>query len=281
MRKLGLVVLALAATASACSAQSPAAAPPAPVAETLEEAYRQALALSPLPYEVENQHRYWTTASDDMRSSEENYLEDLQARIRLDQKAATVRTTPEALNTCVDVVMKSCDVTSAGFLSAGDQGRLWWQIQAGFTDDDGVGGGVVVFEEGADGELKPILWTFEGAQYETPSLEPHGDGQWLLIVPGISRGTGSGGMTVMMLWRDGAWRPVDMDWQSRAGDLLGGMQVWHQPRWAFPRLVASSPLWRDRDAGCCGTGGTAEMEFEIVDDRLTLISAEITPPRAG
>lgn len=177
--------------------------------------------------------------------------------------------------------MKRCDVTGAGFLSAGDQGRLWWQIQAGFTEGDGVGGGVMVFEERADDELKPILWTFEGAQYETPSLERHDDGQWLLFVPGISRGTGSGDTSVMMLWREGKWRPVDMDWEGRVGAQLGGMEVWHKPRWAFPRLMASSPLWRPGDGGCCGTSVTAEMEFDIFDDQLTLINAKITRVPAG
>lgn len=281
MRKIGLMILALVATTSACNVRKPDAAAPTPVAQTLEEAYLQALALSPLPYEVERDQQVWTGAAVDMRFSEQNYLVSLQARIRQDQKAGAVRTKPEALDTCIDVVMMGCEVTSAGFLSAGDQGRLWWQIQTGFTEEDGVGGGLIVFEETIESELKPILWTFEGAQYETPSLERQGDRDWLLIVPGISRGTGSGDMTVMMLWRDSRWRPVDTNWQSRVGDQLKGMEVWHQPRWAFPRLVASSPLWRPGDAGCCGTGGTADMEFDIIDERLTLIEANISPPPAG
>ena len=276
MRIITLAILALAVATSACNAQT-TPEPEAPVADTVEGAYRQALAASPLPYEIENEHRYWTTAPADQRSDETSYLEELQRRIRQDQKASAARTTPAALNTCLDVVLKSCGVQSAGFLSMGDAGRIWWQIQDGFTDEDGVGGGVVVFEEVAGGQLKPILWTFEGSRYENPYLEPHGDGQWLLIVPGISRGTGSGDMTVMMNRRDGGWHAVDMDWTSRVGDRLGGFETRHQPRWLFPRLTAWSQLWRADDGNCCGTAGSVEMDFEVIDDRLTLTDAEITP----
>ena len=275
MRIISLAILALSAATSACNAQT-SEPQEGIVADTLDGAYRQALTLSPVRYEVENDHRYWTTAPADQRLDEASYVAGLQERIRQDQKASAARTTAAALNTCVDVVMKSCTVRSAGFLGMGDAGRIWWQIQDGYTDEDGVGGGVMIFEEEAGGGLKPILWTFEGSRYENPYLEPHGDGQWLLIVPGLSRGTGSGDMTVMMLHRDGVWRAVDMDWQSRVGDKLGGFEARHQPRWLFPRLEAWSPLWRADDANCCGSAGSAEMKFDVVEDRLTLANAEIT-----
>lgn len=281
MRTIILAILALAAATSACgaapTAEQTSGAPEAAVADTVDGAYRQALALSPLAWEVETEHRYWTTAPADQRADEASYVADLQARIRQDRKASAIRTTPTALNACVDVVLKGCAVRGAGFLGMGDDGRIWWQIQDGFTDEDGVGGGVVIFEEIEGGELKPILWTFEGSRYESPYLEPDGDGQWLLIVPGLSRGTGSGDMTRMMVHRADGWHAVDMDWQSRAGDKLGGFETRHQPLWRFPRLVAWSPLWKADDGACCGTAGMVEMEFDVVDDRLTLIEADITP----
>ncbi len=271
MRTITLAILALAAATSACGAaptvEQASGAPEAAVADTVDGAYRQALSLSPLGWEVEGEHRYWTTAPADQRSDEASYVADLQARIRQDRKVSAIRATPAALNACVDVVLNGM----------GDEGRIWWQIQEGFTDEDGVGGGVVIFEEIEGGELKPLLWTFEGSRYEAPLLEPHGDGQWLLIVPGISRGTGSGDMTRMMVRRADGWHAVDMDWQSRVGDRLGGFETRHQPRWRFPLLEAWSPLWKADDGNCCGTAGSVEMEFDVVDDRLTLIEAELTP----
>ena len=78
---------------------------------------------------------------------------------------------------------------------------------------------------------------------------------------------------------DGRWRPVDIHWQDRAGDLLKGFEVRHQPRWRFPELSAWTPLWRPQDANCCGEGGDAGLDFDIVDDRLTLTSVNMR--RAG
>lgn len=246
-----------------------------PLATTVEGAYRQALAVTPMPYAVESAHRYWVTAPANERGDDRYYVEELQRRIAQDRKARAVRTVVEALDDgCVDIVLKGCSVTAGGFVQGGDK-RLWFQIQDGFTEEDGVGGGVVIFEQEAGGALKPIYWTFEGARYEAPMLTPDGEGRWLLIAPGISRGTGSGDMTVMLLWRDGQWRPVDIFWQARAGDLLQGFEVRHQPRWRFPELSAHTPLWRPKDGNCCGEGGEAFLSFEIIDDRLTLTEADI------
>ena len=277
MRLLTVSILALSAALAACG-QAPTAEAQEPLATTVDGAYQQALAVTPMPYEVEAEHRYWTTAPAGERGEDSYYIEDLQRRITADRKARAARTTVEALDDgCVDIVLKGCSVASGGFVQGGDQ-RLWFQIQNGFTDEDGVGGGVVIFEQEAGGALKPVYWTFEGARYDAPMMTPHGENQWLLIAPGLSRGTGGGDMTVMMLWRDGKWRPVDIDWQSRAGDLLKGLEVRHRPRWFFPELSAWSPLWRPDDGACCGRGGQVWMDFGIVDDRLTLTSADIRPP---
>ena len=277
MRLLTVSLLALALAGSACG-QAPAAATQQPLATTADGAYRQALAVTPMPYDVENVHRYWMSEPADQRD-ETSYVEALQRRIVQDRKARAARVTIEALKDgCVDIVLKGCSVTSGGFVQGGDK-RLWFQIQDGFTDEDGVGGGVVIFEQEAGGALKPIYWTFEGSRYDPPMLTPNGEGRWLLIVPGLSRGPGSGDMTVMLLWRDGRWRPVDIHWQDRAGDLLKGFEVRHQPRWRFPELSAWTPLWRPQDANCCGEGGDAGLDFDIVDDRLTLTSVNMR--RAG
>lgn len=277
MRLLTVSILAFAAALAACG-QAPAAAEE-PLAATVDGAYRQALAVTPMPYEVESEHRFWLSQPASERGADEFYVEELQRRITQDRKARAVRTTVEALKEgCVDIVLKGCSVASGGFVQGGDQ-RLWFQIQNGFTDEDGVGGGVVIFEQETGGALKPIYWTFEGARYDAPMIAPNGENGQVLIVPGISRGTGSGDMTVMMVWRDGQWRPVDVDWQSRVGDKLEGFEVRHQPRWHFPELSAHTPLWRTDDGNCCGRGGDAGLDFDIVDDKLTLTGANIR--RAG
>jgi len=274
MRLSTASILALALAGSACG-PAPAAEAREPLATTAEGAYRQALAVTPMPYAVESEHRAWLAAPADERGDEEFYVDALQRRIVQDRKARAVRTTVEALRDgCVDIVLKGCSVSSGGFVQGGDK-RLWFQIQDGYTEEDGVGGGVVIFEQQSDGALKPIYWTFEGSRYDPPMLTPNGEGRWLLIAPGLSRGTGSGDMTVMLLWRDGQWRPVDINWQDRAGALLRGLEVRHQPRWHFPELSAWTPLWRPDDANCCGEGGDAGLDFDIVDDKLTLTAVNM------
>lgn len=277
MRLLTVSILALTAMLAACG-PAPSAVAQEPLATTVEGAYRQALAATPMPYAVENRHRWWLADANEDRD-ESYYLDQLHRQITADRKARAVRTTAEALDeSCVDIVLKGCSVLAGGFVQSGDK-QLWYQIQDGFTEEDGVGGGVVIFEQEAGGTLKPIYWTFEGSRYDSPMLTPNGEGQWLLIAPGISRGTGSGDMTVMLLWRDGQWRPVDVYWYERVGDMLERMQVRHQPRWHFPELSAYTSLWRDQDANCCGEGGDAGLSFDIVDDKLTLVHANIKRPR--
>ena len=48
-------------------------------------------------------------------------------------------------------------------------------------------------------------------------------------------------------------------------------EVRHRPNWNFhDGLRAITPLWNAADAQCCGEAGVALLEFEIIDDRLTL-----------
>lgn len=269
-----MCLLASAAAALALSAcvipEPPAPAEPA----TIPLAYEMAMALSPVPHALEERHRYWRSDGADL--NDESYLDELQRRIRQDRAARDLNVKPEALSRgCVELTLKGCASRAGGFLRQGET-VVWWQIQDGFTDEDGVGGGVIVFEARGD-RLRPILWDFEGGRYDAPLLIPV-DAGVLLIAPGLSRGTGSGDSTVMAILRDGEWRPVDTHWQERARDQLGGFSVYHQPRWDFEQMSAFTPLWRDSDPGCCGTAGTADIDFDIVDDRLTVVGVRLKGP---
>lgn len=262
-----VLAAALLATSPACS-QTPAAAP---LPTTVDGAYREALRLSPLPLDVEVEQRDWQANRSD--SDDQYHLERLQRRIAADRRARALRVQPADLEkACLEIELQGCGVSGGGFLRGGDDFTLHWQVQDGFTEEDGVGGGVVVLERrGGSGPLTPLVWTAEGSAYEAPVLSFEGEGQWLLILPGVSRGTGAGDMLRMMLFRDGVWRQVDTDWQSRAGDLLKGREVRHRPNWNFhDGLRAITPLWNAADAQCCGEAGVALLEFEIIDDRLTL-----------
>lgn len=266
--------LAASAAALALSACVIPAPPTQEVPRTIPEAHEAAVALSPVPHALLERHRYWRLDGADL--DDEGYLDQLQRRIRQDRAARRLRVTPQALSRgCVELTLKGCGTRAGGYLRHGET-VLWWQLQDGYTEEDGVGGGIVVFAVEGDG-LRPILWDFEAGRYDAPLLIQV-DAGLLLIAPGLSRGTGSGDSTVMALWRDGEWRPVDTRWQDRARDRLGGFEVRHQPRWNFEEMSAWTPLWRSDDANCCGTAGTAVIDFDIVEDRLTAIDAQLAGP---
>ena len=266
------VVLAVVAAGPACSQATGGQAANGALPTTIDAAYREALRNSPLPRDVESEQTYWRDGGDDS-VSDPFHLERLQRRITYDRRARALRVQPADLEKgCLQIELKGCGVSGGGFLPLGDDHTLYWQTQEGFNDEDGVGAGVVVLERrGGSRSLTPLVWTSEGGSYEAPILVPNGEGEWLLILSGVSRGTGAGDMLRMLRFKNGAWRQIDTDWQSRAGSRLRGREVRHRPYWSFhDGMRAITPLWNASDAQCCGEAGTALLEFDIVDDKLTL-----------
>lgn len=187
--------------------------------------------------------------------------------------------TPLSLTeTCAAVRLQGCSVAGAGVLPIEGDRRLWWQIQDGYTDEDGIGGGLLVFEQVGDGPLKSVVRAFEAGAYEAPLLT-RVDSGLLLVAPGVSRGTGAGDASVLMIRQEGGWRAVDTGWQERAGALLDGREVRHRPYWYWQEMLAMTPLWRPGDAGCCGGAGVALLSFDVVDGELTLTEIQMLAPR--
>lgn len=271
MRVAVMAAMAVLASGPACSEATGGQSAGGPLPATVDAAYREALRLSPLPRDVEAEQAYWRDGGDGSVRAE-SHLERLQRRITHDRKARALLVQPADLEKrCLDIELQGCDVAGGGFLKLADEHLLYWQVQEGRTDEGGVGGGVVVLEKRGAGPLTPLVWTAEGGAYEAPVLIANGDGEWLLALPGVSRGTGAGDMLRLLRFRNGVWRQIDTDWQSRAGDLLNGREVRHRPYWSFhDGIRAVTPLWNPSDAQCCGQAGTGLLEFDVVDDRLTL-----------
>lgn len=273
MWQLAAVILALAGPAFG---QEQAAAE-RPVPTTIAAAYREAMQSSPSPQVVTEIHRSWT--GDGSQADDIDYLNQLQARIRQDRIARAARPTPLSLTeTCVAVRLQGCSVAGAGVLPLDRERRLWWQIQDGYTEEDGIGGGLLVFEQAGDGPLAPVVWAFEAGVYEAPILTQVDSGL-LLVAPAISRGNGAGDASVLMIRREDGWRAVDTDWQERAGQLLNGREVRHRPYWYWSEMLAMTPLWLPADAACCGQAGVALLSFDVVDERLTLTEIQMLAPR--
>lgn len=275
MRGLTVVFLGL-ALAGPAFGQSPGAAG-GPVPATIEAAYREAMRLSPVPQAVSRAHDDWTR--DGARPDDVDYLHRLQARIRLDRRVRAERPVPQSLtDACVAGPLQGCAVASAGMLQLDRTRRLWWQVQEGYTEADGVGGGVLVFEQAGDAPLTPVAWAFEAGIYDAPVLTRVDSGP-LLVLPGVSRGNGAGDASLLMIRSEDGWQPVDADWQSRAGALLEGREVRHRPYWYWQEMLAMTPLWRSADAECCGQAGVALLSFDVVDGQLTLTRLRMLAPR--
>lgn len=273
MRSLATaLVFAVLAVGPACSQPTGGQKADGAVPTTIDAAYREALRLSPLALDVEAEQADWRRGGE-YAAPDEAHLERLQRRITHDRRARSLRVQPADLEKgCLEIELKGCGVSGGGFLPLDDGHVLYWQTQTGFTDEDGVGAGVVVLERrGGTGALTPLVWTSEGGTYEAPILIPNGEGEWLLILSGVSRGTGSGDMLRMLRFKNGVWRQIDTNWQVRATGLLNGREVRHRPYWSFhDGMRAISPLWNPSDAQCCGEAGVALLQFDIVDDKLTL-----------
>lgn len=187
---------------------------------------------------------------------------------------------------CLETPLRGCRVLTAGFLNADggpDDGESFiaWQTQMGFTYEDGVTGGFVLFVHGAQG-WRVLDSGIEG-EYHMPVLA---EGE-LLHIPGYTGGTGAGNLDRLHA-RDpasGNWRTIGMHaWLGTVGELLpDGLEIWkgvdYDLRRPWMGLFAHTPLWRAGDANCCPTGGEAVITLEIEDDRLVATGVRYLPPQ--
>ena len=203
-----------------------------------------------------------------------------------DARAASL---PGLDDTCQQTQLKGCSVLASGYIAAEGGPRIAFQTQAGFTDEDGVKGGVVLFKENEKG-WSFLASAFDGYRYDVPRLVAHED--ILLHVPGYTGGTGAYNADLLFFWGDtGAaayredWNRVDLDhWRSRIGELLpAGLEIWKGvdydfDDWFYGELNARTPLWRADDGNCCPSGGWATIHFTIEDQTLVPTGVDYQPP---
>jgi hypothetical protein len=192
-------------------------------------------------------------------------------------------------NTCLETELKGCSVLSSGYIAAEQGPRIAFQTQAGFTDADGVRGGVVLFEKSPDG-WEPFASAFDGYRYDVPRLVEHD--QTLLHVAGYTGGTGAYNADLLFIWGDlghadyrEGWRPIDTgSWRNTIGDLLPeSLEIWQGvdydfDDWFYNRIEACTPLWRAEDGNCCPSGGWAIIHFAIEHDALVATGIDYQQP---
>lgn len=188
--------------------------------------------------------------------------------------------------TCLETTLENCTVVAGGYVSPRDTARLAYQIQSGIDEYDGMAGGVVVFSQ-VDGAWTLLDSDFNGVWYELPRLseaEPV-----LFHMPGVTAGTGSFNADVLFEYVEdsGEWRRVDIEswWEGVTDKLPEGLEIWKGVRYDFGEsywgeYVARTSLWKETDANCCPTGGTAVIHLSVEDGALKLGEVDYEEPKA-
>ena len=254
---------------------------------TMEQALRRAREATPLPLSLARDQADWRLGHAELpegmdpEADIQSRIEDLTIQAARDERlGALVFVAPPVLGReCVATGLKGCSSPMGGYLALRD-GGLQWQLQDGFTDEDGISGGIVfIGDAGAArmGPTAPIAWSFDSARFDPPILlsGPEFDGKTYIAVPGIHAGSGGGNADVLFRWDLPDTRELTQidtwSWRADLSERLpGGLEVVQGVRYDWPNMMAVTPLWQEGDGNCCGTGGTAILSFEIEGDRLVL-----------
>lgn len=277
-------IMGLAAAAALAMGAAGAAAQPAATSSDLESAFEAARQVSPVPLSLDRDLAEWTEYGDHSAEGRARRLEDLTIRAARDRAAWDLRTTVAGLaEACVPIALRDCHTVAGGYVAQQDGPTLYWQVQRGFTEWDGVGGGFILLQMEADGvTLRPVAWDFEGFVYQTPEWTAGSESNMdaYVAVAGVHDGTGAQNADVMFRLTGDAARPLaqidNFSWRDTLDDHLPqGLEVWKGVRFFYGSLMAQASLWRSNDANCCPTGGEAFLDFEIRDDRLALTGVQV------
>lgn len=279
-----LSVLVLMAAATPALAQVP---PPSP---ELNAAFEAARTASPTAPQLQTEHREWLhyRALDEFGNGadgDDGRIADLNRRAQRDRALREVTvSSPEALGACIGSALKGCSSRAAGWLSTRDGDRLFWQLQDGVTDENGITGGFMLLSGGGAGPVHPRAWAFDGYRYEAPTLLMV-EGEMYVAVAGRMAGTGNGNADALFRWSPDAAEPLvqidNWSWREQLAERLpSGLEVWKgvDYRYADSEIWAWTKLWQPNDGNCCPSGGEAMLSFVIRDDVLVLDGANVQEP---
>lgn len=256
-----------------CAALLTAAAPQDPAAE---RAFAAARAVSPTPSRIDRERAEWR-----LERAETAERPEIDARWTAHWAGSAARDAairgrslaPGDLSRgCFDIGIQGCESPLGGYLRIRDR-PLMWQVQAGFTEEDGRVDGYVLLA--GNDRLRPLVWGSEGVAYDPPKLIWIGDVAYVAI-PGVMAGTGAFNADALYRFSPDADRPLteidNTGWRDTDLPTLlpPGLEIWKGVAFFYEGLTARTSLWRPSDGNCCPTGGEATLTFEIRDDRLVL-----------
>ncbi len=271
-------------------AAGPALAQLPPPSAELNAAYEAARAASPTVRQLEAGQREWLhyRALDEYgygADGDDGRVQELNRQAQRDRALREVTVaSPEALGACIGSTLKGCSSRAAGWLSSPAGDRLFWQLQDGYTDENGITGGFMLLSGGESGPVRPRAWAFEGWRYEAPTLLMV-EGALYVAVAGRMQGTGNGNADALFRWSPGAAEPLvqvdNWSWRDQLVERLpAGLEVWKGVdfHYADSDLWAWTKLWQSTDGNCCPSGGEATLGLEIRDDALVLVGVSVNEP---
>jgi hypothetical protein len=274
MRSLVLSALIVLAAGPAVARQEPPAA--------IDAAYRRALETPATRAAVERLQadylRERAAAGDGAEGIDEAQGARLAFFTAAARRAGAATTTAAALaDACVPVGLERCGSAMGGYLNGPDDARLYWQLQDGATDEDGITQGIVFFA--GDETLRPVAWAYPGARISPPIVVQGEDGLYV-AVPGRTFGMGRGEAETLFRWEQASDTPLiqvdSWSWRDDLARLLPpGLNAYGRIVIDYEEMIATAPLWRETDPGCCDTGGYAIVSFEISDGRLKATEARV------
>lgn len=138
--------------------------------------------------------------------------------------------------------------------------------------------GVALFAAGPDGRYAPVFADRRGVTACGLPRLIQGPPGVLLHLQCRQYGTGDFNAESIFAWREGQWRPLDIESWTRElrRRLPQGLEVWKGIFPDYTALTARTPLWRPSDGNCCPTGGRAEITLAWQGDRLVLRDLRVT-----
>lgn len=243
-----------------------------------EAAFAAAEAVSPTPLRMKREHQEWLQErvmdGSDVAETDERWAERWTTAAARDARVRALAVDARRLPTdCVDIGISDCTTPTGGYLNIRGH-LLMWQLQEGFTPEDGKTAGYVLMT-GTD-RLRAETWGHDGVWYEAPRVLWIAD-QAYVGVAGVMAGTGAYNADALYRFTPGADHPLtEIDNESwRDIDLPAllptGLEIWKGVAFNYDTMTARTGLWRPSDGNCCPSGGEATLSFEIVGDRLALV----------
>ncbi len=179
-----------------------------------------------------------------------------------------------------------CAVSETGTFGSVDGQTYDYALYTLNKDEDK---GLSIFTHEAAGKQGKLLldrFDEEGAvlYYRKPEMASHSFGTLLHVPIGVY-GTGNFNESECYLWseKQKGWKLLDStSWVDDLGKRLpAGLEIWKGVWPDIKTMTATTALWRENDANCCPSGGTAAVTLAVKDGQFVIKSLEVREDEAN